>query len=95
MSQEQTENDTVVVVTEDDRFCDETADPEVDIHLPREPDPTPGSVPQTAQMDPGTVGAEAVIPDSGLHRRFGPQNGAKSKQFMHELPTPGIVGCRR
>ena len=39
-------------------------------------------------MDPGTVGADAATPDPGLHRRFGAQSGAKSKRFMHELPTP-------
>ena len=56
MSQEQTENDKVVVEIEDNRSGDEITDPEVGIHPPRGTDTTPGSVPQTAQMDPGTVG---------------------------------------
>ena len=77
MIQEQTEDDTVLAVTEDDRSSDETAHPEVDIHLPCGPVPTLGPVPQTAQMDPGTVGADAAAPDPGRYRRFGPQSGAK------------------
>ena len=87
MSQEQTENDNVLVVTEDNRSGDETADPEVDIHLPRGPDPTPGSVPQTAQVDLETVGA--ATPDPGLHRQYGSKSGAKSKRLIYELPMTG------
>ena len=79
MGQEQTEVDNSLVVTEDDRSADETADSEVDIHLPHGPDLNLGLVPQTAQMDLETVGADAATPDPGLHRRLGP---------IYELPTP-------
>ena len=49
---------------------------------------TPGSVPQTTQMDPETFGADLATPDPGLHRWFGSQSSAKPKWFIYELQTP-------
>ena len=87
MSQEQSEEENGLVITEDGRFDDETAEPEVIICLPRGSDPAPELVPLAKPMDPATVIVDADTPDLGQHRRFGPLSGTKPKWSMYEMPT--------
>ena len=51
MSQEQSEEENGLMITEDGRFHDETAEPEVIIRLPRGSDPAPELVPRATPMD--------------------------------------------
>ena len=94
-SQEQSEEENGLVITEDGRFDDEPA--EVIIRLPRGSDPAPELVPRTAPMDTGTVSMDADTPDPGQHRRFGPLSGAnRNSPCMKCRPCQprGIAGLR-
>ena len=82
-------------MTKDDRFDDETVEPEVIIRLPRGSDPVPELVPRATPRHPGAVCAEADTPDPRQHRRVGPLNDAKPKQPMFETPTLLIPGHDR
>ena len=55
MSQEQSEEENGLVITEDGRFDDETAESEVIPHLPCGSDPALKLVPRATSMDPGTI----------------------------------------
>ena len=77
MSKEQSDEDDVFEMTEDDRFSNETVELEVIIRLPHGSDPAPGLVLRATPMDPRVVSADADTLDAGQHRRFGPLNGAK------------------
>ena len=92
MSEEQSEEENGLVITEDGRFDDETAEPEVILHLPRGSDPAPELVPRATPMDPGAISGDADTSDPEQHHQFGPLSGAKPKRSMYEmptLPTPG------
>ena len=53
MSGDLSDEEDIFEMTEDGRFDDETAEPEVIIRLPRGRDPTPELVPRAKPMDPG------------------------------------------
>ena len=55
MSAEQSEDENGLVTTEDGRLDDETAEPEVILHLPRGSDPATELVLRATPMDPGSI----------------------------------------
>ena len=95
MSEEQSVKENGLVTTEECRFDDETAEPEVILCLPRGSDPALELVLRATPMDLGAVSADADTPDPGQHRRFGPLSGAKPKCSMYEMPTLPTPGHSR
>ena len=73
-------------MTKEDRFDDETVEPEVIICLPRGSDPAPELVPRATPMGLGVVSAEADTPDPRQQFRIEP---------LDELPTLPTLGHGR
>ena len=73
MSGDLSDEEDVLELTKDDRFDDETGDPEVIIRRPPGSDPAPELVPRVIPRHPGAVSAEADTPDPRQHHRIVPQ----------------------
>ena len=95
MSREQSDGEESVVETEVGPVDDETAETEVDFHLPRGSDTGPDQMPKDMPIVTGAVRAEADTRDPGQTCRLRPLSGAKLKRPRYELPIQRTSGPRR